>query len=241
MKTKFAILLSILHLIVACSSAQSESTAEVPKAFASVIPTELKGNLKLIEVKIRCENCEPWRYIDFYGNDSSEPIKKEKVSVQTGYRAMYAYPGTEFFSNTKIEQSVPGNYVQDKKTVIDAITHEYNRKKERIKSYLEQTPGLKEKMEPFKAKGKDHISFEHETISGYEYVSCTENVIGLLGNTISQIHIFVPEQETIITAYLLRQQKSKFKTIEEFLELRHDFLESYINFIKENRLTKGST
>lgn len=239
MKTKFGILLSIFLLIVACNSAQSESKADVPKAFASVIPTELKGNLKLIEVKDRCEGCEPWRYIDYYSNDSNEPLKKEKVSVQTGYRAMYAYPGTEYFSNTKIEQSISGNYPQDKATVIDAITHEYNRKKERVKSYLEQTPGLREKMEPFKAKGKDHITFEHETINGYEYVSYTENVIGLLGNTISQIiHIFVPEQEIIITAYLLRQKNQKFKDIEEFLGLKKDFIESYTEFIKENRLTK---
>lgn len=161
------------------------------------------------------------------------------MSVQTGYRAMYAYPGTEFFSNTKIEQSIPGNLAQDKKTVIEAIVHEYNRKKERIKSYLEQNPGVKEKIGPFKAKGKDYISLEHETLNSYEYISCTENVIGLLGNTISQIHIFVPEQETIITAYLLRQKKSNFKTIEEFLKLKQNFLENYINFIKENRLTKG--
>lgn len=238
MKTKLSILLSIFLLIVACSHAQSESKTEVAKAFANIIPTELKGNLKLVEVQNRCEGCEPWRSIEYYDNNSSEPIKKDKVSVQTGYRAMYAYPGTEYFSNTKIEQSISGNYPQDKATVIDAITNEYNRRNEKVKSYLEQTPGLREKMEPFKAKGKDHITFEHETINGYEYVSYTENVIGLLGNTISQVHIFVPEQEIIITAYLLRQKNQKFKDIEEFLELKKDFIESYTKFIKENRLTK---
>lgn len=238
MKTKFAALLSILLLILSWST-QSESKADVPEEFANVIPTELKGNLKLVEVKNRCVDCEPWRYIYYYSNESNEPIKKEKVSVQAGYRAMYAYPGTEYFSNTKIEKSISGNYPQDKATVIDAITHEFNRKKERVKGYLEQTPGLREKMEPFKAKGKDHLSFEHETINGYEYVSYTENVIGLLGKTISQIHIFVPEQEIIITAYLLSQKKQKFKDIEEFLELRHDFIESYTKYIKENRLQKG--
>jgi len=240
MKTKITLITVLLFLIVACS-AQSESKSDVPEAFANFIPTELKGNLELIEVKIRCEGCEPWRYIDYYGNESDEPVKKEKVSVQTGYRAMYAYPKTEYFSNTKIEKSIHGNFTKDKTTVIDAVTHEFNRKKERVKSFLEQTPGLKEKMEPFKAKGKDYISFEHETINGYEYVSYTENVIGLLGNTISQIHIFVPEQEIIITAYLLRQEKTKFKNIEEFLKLRQDFIESYTKFIMKNHLTKVSS
>jgi len=240
MITKIFTFLATLILVVSCSS-QSESTANSPEAFGNVIPKELGGNLKLIEVKNRCENCDPWRFIDYYDNDSSEPIKKEKVSVQIGYRAMYAYPGTEYFSNTKIEQSVSGYYSQDKVIVIDAITHEFNRKKERVKNYLDQSPGLREKMEPFKAKGKDHITFEHETINGYEYVSCTENIIGLLGSTISQIHIFVPEQDIIITAYLLRQEKSKFKTIEEFLILKTEFIEDYTEFIEKNRLTKRSS
>lgn len=233
--------LLLLLLLTVAYGVHAEPQANVPDAFANVIPTELKGNLKLIEVQNRCDNCDPWRFIEYYGNNSNEPIKKEKVSIKTGYRAMYAFPGTEYFSNTKIEQSISGNYSQDKATVIDAITHEFNRKKERVKSYLEQTPGLKDKMEPFKAKGKEHISFEHETINGYEYVSCTENVIGLLGNTISQIHIFVPEQEIIITAYLLRQEKSKFKNIEDFLVLRQEFIESYTKFIKKNRLTNQSS
>lgn len=241
MKIQISALLSLLFLFLIAFSAQANSKTEVPEKFANVIPAELRGYLQLVDVKNRCETCEPWRYIDYYDNDSTEPIKKEKVSVQKGYRAMYAYPGTEYFSNTKIEQSIPGNYAQDKATVIDAITHEFNRKKERVKNFLEQTPGLRQKMEPFKAKGKDHISFEHETINGYEYVSYTENVIGLLGNTISEISVFVPEQEIIITSYLLRQEKSRFKNIEEFLSLRRDFLESYTEYIKKHRLTKGST
>lgn len=200
----------------------------------------MKGNLKLIEVKNRCNDCKPWRYIDYYSNETKEPIKQEKVSVKEGYRAMYAYPNTEYFSNTKIEQSVTGEYEHDKKVVIEAITHEYNRKQQRVASYLKESSGLKEKMEPHKAKGKDYITFEKETINGYQYVSYTENVIGLLGNTISEVNIFVPEREIIITAYLLRQEKSKFKDIEEFLKLKHDFIESYTEFLKTNRMNKLS-
>ena len=89
-------------------------------------------------------------------------------------------------------------------------------------------------MAPFKAEGRDYIAFESNTVNGYEVISCTENVIGLLGNVISQLHIFIPEENTIITAYLLRQDNSEFQNIEEFLELRADFIKSYTQFLKLN-------
>ncbi len=239
MKLKHPIIhLFLLSLIVACS-AKSSDTSNLPDEFKKSIPVELKGSLKLVEVKNRCNGCDPWRYIEYHSNESAEAIKKEKVTVQVGFRAMYAYPGTEYFSNTKIEKSSSGKYKHDKKIIIEAIIHEYNRKKERIGNYLNKTPGLKEKIEPHRAKGKDYITLEKETINGYEYISYTENVIGLLGNTISQVHIFVPEMEIIITAYLLRQEKAKFKDIEEFLLLKRDFIWSYTQFLKNNRMSKS--
>jgi len=223
-----------MMLIAACN-VQSGATSDLPEIFQKSIPTELKGNLKLVEVKNRCDGCAPWRYIDYYSNDSKEPVKREKVTIEEGYRAMYSYPDTHYFSNTKIEKSSSKFYQSDKKTVIDAIKHEYNRKKERIYNYLKENPELKEKMEPFKAKDKDYIELEEATYKGYEYISYTENVIGLTGNTISQIHIFVPDKEIIVTAYLLHQEKAKFSTIDEFLQLRRNFIENYIDFLFRNK------
>ena len=113
MKTNYKILILTLLVLVTACSAQSSSTAAVPEAFKKYIPSELNGGLKLVEVENRCDGCQPWRYIDYYSNDSEDPIKREKVTVQTGYKAMYAYPGTHYFSNTKIEQSVAGEYKND--------------------------------------------------------------------------------------------------------------------------------
>jgi hypothetical protein len=184
-----------LALVTACG-APSLSTAELPKEFQATIPSMLGDGLKLEGLENRCDGCKPWRYIDYYSNGSEEAIKREKISVQAGYRAMYAYPGTHYFSNTKIEKSTAGSYEQDRSVVIDALKHEYNRKRERIAGYLKENPDLVEKMEPHKAKGKDYLTFEHDTVNGYEYFSYTENVIGLLGNTISQVHILVPEKKS---------------------------------------------
>jgi hypothetical protein len=221
-------------LIVSACIAQSSSTSNLPETFKKTIPVELRGGLRLVEVKNRCDGCEPWRYIDYYNNTSKEPIKREKVTVQAGYRAMYAFPDTHYFSNTKIEQSASGAYENDKKIVADAIKHEYARKKERVAGYLKENPSLKDKMEPFRAKSREYIDLEENTYKGFEYISYTENVIGLTGNTISEINIFVPNRKIIVTAYLLRQEKAKFSTIEEFLKLRRDFIEGYIDFLSAN-------
>lgn len=234
MKLMHKVFFPLLLLLVSACTAQSASTSSLPETFKKTIPVELRGGLRLVEVKNRCDGCEPWRYIDYYSNTSKEPIKREKVTVQAGYRAMYAYPDTHYFSNAKIEQSTSGAYENDRKIVVDAIKHEYARKKERVAGYLKENPNLKEKMEPFRAKGKEYIDLEEATYKGFEYVSYTENVIGLTGNTISEIHIFVPQRKVIVTAYLLRQEKAKFNTIEEFLKLRRDFIEGYIDFLAAN-------
>jgi hypothetical protein len=234
MKLMHKVFFPLLLLLVSACTAQSTSTSSLPETFKKTIPVELRGGLRLVEVKNRCDGCEPWRYIDYFSNTSKEPIKREKVTVQAGYRAMYAYPDTHYFSNTKIEQSTSGAYENDRKIVVDAIKHEYARKKERVAGYLKENPSLKEKMEPFRAKGKEYIDLEETTYKGFEYISYTENVIGLTGNTISEIHIFDPKREVIVTAYLLRQEKAKFNTIEEFLKLRRDFIEGYIDFLATN-------
>ena len=238
MKHNNIIIILAFFLWTTTSYALNNSTSDLSKDFQESIPTQLKDSLQLVDVKNRCDGCNPWRYIDYYSNESREPIKREKVSVQNGYRAMYAYPNSHYFSNTKIEQSVAGEYLHDKTIVIDAIKHEYNRKKERIYAYLNEHSELKTKMAPYKAKNKDYMELEENSYKGYEYISYTENVIGLTGNTISQIHIFVPEKQIIITAYLLNQKKAHFKTIDEFLKLRHDFIESYIDFLAKHKGSK---
>lgn len=100
--------------------------------------------------------------------------------------------------------------------------------------YLEKNASLREQLEPLRAKGRDYIELEENTYKAFEYISYIENVIGLTGSTISQIQIFVPKRGITVTAYLLRQDKAKFDTIEEFLKLRRDFIEAYIDFLSSN-------
>lgn len=227
MKPVTHIIASLLLLVVAVGSAATD----LPDVFRKTVPSELRDGLKLVEVKKRCDDCAPWRVIDFRDHRQPQPARQEKVSVRAGFTAMYAFPGTGYFANTKVEQSMPGVYDQDKAVVIDAIRHEYARKQALIGDYLTANPKVRDKVESLLPKGKQYVEFEEATYKGAEYVAYTENVIGLTGATISQLQIFVPNREIIVTAYLLKQKNSRFSDIDEFLKLRRDFLEGYIDFL----------
>lgn len=222
----------LLSFCLTCSAAaQTVSLGSLSEVFKRSIPAELRGGLKLVELSERCTGCEPWRYVVFNGNASAEPIKKEKVSVISGYRAMYAYPGTQYFSNTKIEQSAPGQFEADRRVVEDAIRHEFGRKKELVERHLAANPQFKERLETRRLQGKDYIEFEQGERNGIPFVTYVENVIGLTGGTISQVHFFVPSTRITVTAYLLKQERQRFANIEEFRRLRHEFIDGHTAFL----------
>jgi hypothetical protein len=229
--TRILLALALPVLMAGPAPAPAADTPAPPAALAQLVPAGFANGLKRVELKERCADCAPWRTIDFHSNSSPAPVRQEKVSVQAGLSAMYAFPGTQYFANTKVEQSVAGRYAQDKAVVLEALAHECARMKERVADYVGGHPEVKEKLDRVAAKGKDYVEFEQGSYKGYEYASCTQNALGLMGATISQVQIFVPQGETVVTAYLLAQKKPKFQTIEEFLQLRREFIEGYIDFL----------
>ncbi len=204
---------------------------QLPDQFKRSIPSELKGGLALAELESRCKDCEPSRQIDFYANNSLKPVRSERVSVVAGYRAMYAYPGADYFANVKIEQSGQGEFDRDRQVMEAAIRSEYERKRDRIETYLAQNPEVKARLELVRARGKNYMDLEQGERSGVRFISYVENAIGLTGATISQVHFFVPSSRITVTAYLLKQQVSRFRTIDEFLAFRREFIESYCDFL----------
>lgn len=233
MEKFFRFLFLFAPLLPISAKADTSDIAAVPRLFKDDIPLELKDGLKLVELSKRCEDCSPWRFVDYYENDRPEKVKQERISVQDGYRAMYAFPGTAYFANVKIEQSVPGHYADDRAIVVDALKHECTRKKERVDVYLRDNRKAKEKVDALISAGKEYIDFEQASYGNVDYVSCTENVIGLTGPGISQVHIFAPKNDIIITAYFLNQKNPKFKNIGEFLHMRKDFIAGYIDFLSK--------
>ncbi|MGH8853740.1 MAG: hypothetical protein ACREWI_05610 [Telluria sp.] len=224
-------LLAVLLLCGAPGLALPADPPAVPAPFEQLVPATLGDGLALVEVRKRCDNCEPWRLVDFRSNDSATPVWREKVSVRAGVTAMYAYPGTGYFANVKLEQSMPGMYEQDKAVVIRALDHDFRHLKARVVSYLESNPAAREKVASLLPPGKEVMESERHTLQGVHYASYTLNVLGLSGGTISQIHFFVPGRDLIVTAYLLQQKNAKFTTIAEFLRLRAAFIQSWTGLL----------
>lgn len=219
-------------LCASAALAQPVSTASLPSFFQQSIPAELSGGLQLVEVKARCERCEPWRDLGFYSLNA--PVRTERVTVLDGYRAMYAFPGTHYFANVKIERSEVAKYEADRDVMDRALRHECQRKQTNVENYLAENLAARDKFETRRMPGRPYVEVESGIRDGLAYLACTENVIGLISSTISQVQIFVPAKRLTITAYLLKQEKMHFKSIEEFRALRDGFLSSYIDFLNKS-------
>lgn len=213
----------------------SYGSTAVPDFFKNLVPTQFNDGLKIERVDVRsCEKkCDAdARDLLFIDIEGDAPVQRNVViSISKGIRTMYTYPDSQSFANVKIEQSVAGKYESDKKQIVDNIRNIVKRKKWQLEQYFKKDPKLKTVLATKSAKGKDLITLEEGIIEGYEYIGYTENALGLMEDTLSQIQIFVPQQQITISAYLLNQRKTKFKTIDEFIELRDRFLQNYAMFL----------
>ena len=171
----------------------------------------------------------PWREIAF--QSLTEPVRKETVSVQDGYRAMYLFPGSQYFANVKVERSAAGQFEADRDVIERALRHECQRKLINVEEFVAQKPAVREKLESIRMPGRPYLEVEQGESHGIEYLACTENAIGLISSTISQVQLFIPAKRITVTAYLLKQQKMHFTTIQQFRELRDAFIDSYAAFL----------
>jgi hypothetical protein len=235
------LLLSLFLLLTAHSAAAADLA--VPPAFDKLIPRIFANGLQLVEIRQRCEGCAPWRTIRYAAGGNPAAVREMQVSVRAGVTAMYAFPGTPYFANVKVEQSLPGRYEQDKAIVIEALENEYQHRKQLTDAYMKAHPPMREKLERAVAKGKEYLELERGTHKGVEYALATENAIGLSGSssTVSQLQIFLPQEEAIVTVYLLNQPGAKFRNIDEFIALRRAFIEGYIDYIVETKTPPGAS
>lgn len=209
----------------------AQPAPKVPAPFERLVPARFDDGLLLVELQARDADAPPWRLVEWRPGDARTPPRREKVSVREAVRAMYRYPGSDYFANVKIETSMPGMYEQDRALVIEALEHNVRRDRALVGAYLAANPEVGAKVAARTPPGKETIGFERETVNGIEVVGYTDNVLGLRGGTISQVHFFLPARETIVTAYLLNQRRTRFKDIEDFLRLRAAFIQGYTAYL----------
>lgn len=221
-----------LSLLLASVHGLAADPPTPPAPFVKLVPTEFPNGLKLVDLTRVRDGGPPWRMLDIPAGQEGAPARQEKVSVADGVRAMYAFPDTAYFANTKVEFSVPGHYAQDKATVLDALTHMCAGMQADVLAYLGAHPDVRAKVDAVAIKGKDYVEFESASVHGIDYARCTQNALHLRGSVPAMLHIFVPQREVIVTAYLLQQKQSKFQTIEEFLQMEREFIDGYIDFLR---------
>jgi len=218
-----------IWLLGQCVGAQPIYPQALPSPFQGTVPQNLAGGLTLASIEKRCQDCVPWREIAF--QSLTEPVRKETVSVQDGYRAMYLFPGSQYFANVKVERSAAGQFEADREVIERALRHECQRKLINVEEFVAQKSAVREKLESIRMPGRPYLEVEQGEAHGIEYLACTENAIGLISSTISQVQLFIPAKRITVTAYLLKQQKMHFTTIQQFRELRDAFIDSYAAFL----------
>jgi len=224
------LLLPLLVLATLARPAAAEPPA-APAAFEKLVPREFADGLRLVEIRPRCADCPAWRSVDVAPAEPGGAVRKEQVSIVDGVTAMYAYPGSGFFANTKVERSAPGRYERDKDILVEALEHVYANGSRHAESYLKAHPEVKEKLDRIVA-GRDYMEFERAQYRGVEYVALTQNALIANASAMpTQLHIFVPRDDVIVTAYLMKQKTTMFRTVDEFRRSQRAFIEGYIDFL----------
>ena len=133
---------------------------------------------------------------------------KKLVPMLAGIRIMFAYPNTDFFANVKAEKLPASQYSKLKQILIENFdfvlaSSPSDRINSRVASLL---PGLD-------VRGLDRDKLE--------------------GGTLGLYLIFDDRKQVVVSIYLLNQepQQRKFQTLDEYWDLRDQFLLRYASCI----------
>jgi hypothetical protein len=229
-KTFARLLLPLLMLATLLAPASAADTT-VPPAFDKLVPRAFADGLRLVEVRQRLGDSPSWRSVEIVSDSPDGPARQEKVSVVDGITAMYAYPGSGYFANVKVEKSAPGSIERDKAILAEALEHVYARSRQGVTAWVKEHPADKEKFDRFTA-GRDYMELERGKYKGVDYLVLTQNLsVANPAAMPAQLHIFLPRDGLIVTAYLMKQRTTMFKTLDEFRRSQRAFIEGYIDFV----------
>jgi hypothetical protein len=214
--------------------AHKENYNDLSNVFQNYIPEMLGADLKLVELT------RMGRTPLFPRSREVNVSKTEKklIYLDDGYRAMYSYPGTDFFANVKIEKSAGGQYLKNKEAIIANAKLIYEEQKKGAEEYLQNNPQKMAALDSIRVKDKPLYYFDHES-NDIEYLSYGKFFLD--GNTLNVTNIFVPSDEIFITIYMLNQKNRKFRSIEEFLNLKNETIGEYINYLQRHRKSDKSS
>ncbi len=145
------------------------------------------------------------------------------VSLADGYRVLLAYPGSDYFANVKLELSQEARYAADKQAVVANMEYLANRTSQDARATVP--------LQHDTLRGFDMYGFDFPTIDFY--VAGNPPTLG--GGPVGTYVLLHDTQRLIVTVYLLNQrpERRRFKTIEEYRDLRDRFLDNYTTCLQK--------
>ncbi len=122
---------------------------------------------------------------------------------------MYSYPRTYPFASLKAERSDPSKYGEDKQVVMGSLAE--------------------------LARADDNAGLVEFSTQGFSGQTVTKRQLG--GSTLGITQIFSDEDAVIVTVFFLNHapQNRSFRTYEEFIALRDDFVRGYMECVAKKR------
>ena len=199
--------ISILVLALSLSWLEVRDQPASTDSLKPYTACKVPGDLKIKEVTRRTAD-------DNYREVTTGDGKK-KVSVVDGYRVMFGYPDLPYyFANVKIEQSDPARYLQDKEILINEKKHLAASKQSTAMVFTDKRL----------FNGLEDYGLDREKID--------------VGGQVAIHVLFYDPAHLVVTIYFLNQSKAafannrRFETVEQFRELRDDFLTHYSECLK---------
>jgi hypothetical protein len=137
---------------------------------------------------------------------------KQQIDLVAGERVMFAYPFTDFFANVKAEELPADHYAADKATLLANL------------AYLESQPG-----------GPTEVHSLPGHLHGFEVHG--NNRQKLEGGVLGMYLLFDDPAQVATTIYFLNQEswRRKFQTMDQYRQLRDQFLTTYTGCVRENQ------
>ena len=124
------------------------------------------------------------------------------IAVETGYRVMVSYLGTELFGNLKVERLPQSRYIDEKANLLSNL------------EFLAAQPGMVPKVQT-------------DTLNGSVLYGIDRNV--LEGGVLSTYVWFRDKESVVVTMYLLNAKPAerRFSTLTQYQAIRDQFLDAY--------------
>ena len=228
MKYKYAVLLLLIVGIACAASAQEKQTSAPSKQDQKEVKRKEREQIeKTLTAYTVCPSNET-SFVVFaaerVAKDKNESLVRptpegiKNISRTDSYDVLITFKDKMRFADVRPDRSKPENYVNDKQIVLENLQYYINTSK----SMAVEKPAEKR-------------------FNGFETVSMFRSE--LIGNTLGVSLIFDDPNQMIITIYFanaVKGNQTNFKNIQEWMELRDAFLDSYTKCVVSELTTRLS-